>query len=185
MTAALDRRAGLPEALRVLLAVYPRAHWQGHPRFGGLTQFWLDRHLGLRQVQAGLVAEVQGFIDGAADPARHARRIWRAGSLLIEGLAGHHQIEDAHYFPHLAGLEPRLRAGFDLLDADHQALDGHLAALAGAANAHLGALGQGGDARATAGALLAGLDGFAAMLERHLTDEEDLVVPVILHHGVD
>ena len=178
-------RDGLPEALRVLLAQYPRAHWQGHPRFGGLTQFWLERHLGFRQVQAALVAEVQGLLDRAADPARHARKVWRTGSLLIEGLEGHHQIEDAHYFPLLAGLEPRLAAGFALLDADHQALDGHLVGLAGAANAHLAALGQGGDGRATAGALLGVLDGFGTLLERHLTDEEDLVVPVILHHAVD
>lgn len=184
MTDALERREGLPEALRVLLAQYPRAHWQGHPRFGGLTQFWLERHLGFRELHAALVAEVQGHLDRNTDPERHAGRLWRLGSTLIEGLEGHHQIEDAHYFPHLAALEPRLARGFALLDADHHALDAHLGALTKAANAHLGAV-RAGDTRATAGALLAQIEGFGGFLERHLLDEEDLVVPVILHHGVD
>jgi hypothetical protein len=185
VTEALEGRAGLPEALRVLLAQYPRAGWQGHARFDGLTRFWLERHLGFRQVQAGLVAELRGLIDGRVDPEGHGRRVWRRAAALVEGLEGHHQIEDAHYFPHLAGLEPRLARGFALLDADHQALDGHLAALVVATNAHLGALGAGGDGRTSAGALLARLEGFGGFLERHLIDEEDLVVPVILHHGVE
>lgn len=181
---SLNRRTGLPEALRVLLDAYPRADWAAHPEFDGLTRFWLDRHLGFRDLMAGLTAEVQGFVDGRIDPGSHAGRVWRMGSGLIEGLHGHHGIEDDHYFPLLAGLEPRLARGFGLLDADHKALDGQLAALAGAANAHLRALAQGQGARDSAGALLAGLGGLAGVLDRHLTDEEDLIVPVILHHAV-
>lgn len=184
MSDALGHRASLPDALRVLLQAYPRADWQAHPEFDGLTRFWLERHLGFRDLLAGLTTGAQGFLDGQVEAEAHARQVWRLGSALIEGLHGHHGIEDDHYFPLLAGLEPRLARGFALLDADHQALDAHLAALTDAANAHLGALGQGADARASGGALLAGLAGFGGFLDRHLTDEEDLIVPVILHHAV-
>jgi len=188
---SLDQRTGLPPALKVLLDQYPRPLWEGHGNFDGLTRFWLDRHLAFRDLLAALRAETQGFLDNLSDPRVHARRIMQMGNALIEGLHGHHGIEDAHYFPLLARAEPRLESGFALLDADHQALDGKLQALAQGANAHLAALqpGQGaGRAGAlaghkTAGGLLAGLSAFEGFLDRHLTDEEDLVVPVILHHA--
>lgn len=177
-------RDGLPDALRVLVRDYPRDIWQGHGNFDGLTRFWLDRHLGFRSLLDQWQAETRRFLDRDAEGRAHATRTLRLGGALIEGLHGHHGIEDAHYFPLLAGLEPRLAKGFDLLDADHQALDGHLTALTDATNAHLRALTEAGDARITGGAVLTGLEGFARFLDRHLVDEEDLVVPVILHHAV-
>jgi hypothetical protein len=178
-------RTGLPDALRVLVRDYPRDIWQGHSNFDGLTRFWLDRHLGFRSLLDQWQAETRLFLDRNAEGRAHASRTLRLGGALVEGLHGHHGIEDAHYFPLLSGLEPRLAPGFDLLDADHQALDGHLATLTDTTNAHLRALTEGkADARATGGAVLTGLKGFAGFLDRHLTDEEDLVVPVILHHAV-
>jgi hypothetical protein len=181
---SLDRD-GLPDALRVLLRDYPRDIWTGHGNFDGLTRFWLDRHLGFRSLLEQWQAETRRFLDRNAEARTHAVRTLRLGGALVEGLHGHHGIEDAHYFPMLAGLEPRLAKGFDLLDADHQALDRHLGDLTDATNAHLRALTDGGaDSRATSGAVLTGLEGFGRFLDRHLLDEEDLVVPVILHHAV-
>lgn len=181
---ALGRRAGLPDALRVLLEDYPRADWEGHRNFDGLTRFWLERHLMFRQVLDRWQAETRGFLDQAAEPRAHAGQTARLGGFLINELHGHHQIEDMHYFPKLTAAEPRLTRGFALLDADHHALDAELAALTETANAHLQALAGTGTGRETAGALLARLDGFGAFLDRHLTDEEELVVPTILHHAL-
>ena len=181
----LSRRDGLPDALRVLLRDYPRDLWTAHRNFDGLTRFWLERHLMFRQVLDQWQGETRGFLDRAADPRAHARQTARLGGFLIEGLHGHHPIEDAHYFPKLSGAEPRLARGFALLDSDHHALEAELAAMTDTANAHLRALAEPGSApRDTAGALLARLDGFAGFLDRHLTDEEELVVPVILHHAL-
>lgn len=186
---ALDRRGGLPEALQVLVRDYPRDIWERHGNFDGLTRFWMERHLGFRDLLGTLTADTQAYLDNRLEGPSHARRLARFGNMLVDGLHGHHGIEDAHYFPLLAGLEPRLARGFALLDADHHALDGHLQTLTRAANAHMGALGQGdpgqGDVgQGKAAALLATLDDFARFLDRHLTDEEDLIVPVILHHGL-
>jgi hypothetical protein len=43
-------------------------------------------------------------------------------------------------------------------------------------------LGEPGAGRDAAGALLGELERFAVFLDRHLTDEEDLIVPVILEY---
>ena len=184
----LGTRAGLPDALRVLLRDYPRDIWESHRNFDGLTRFWLERHLMFRRLHGMLTGEAEKYLDAGSDGPGFARQTARLGQFLLEQLHQHHQVEDVHYFPLLSGLEPRLAAGFELLDSDHHALDGHLHALARAATAAVQATGTApagpaGPARDAAGALHRQLDGFGRFLDRHLLDEEDLVIPVILHHA--
>ena len=180
----LEHRAGLPDALRVLLRDYPRDIWESHRNFDTLTRFWLDRHLMFRDVVARIRSETEAFLDRRSDPRAYGARSARLTGLLLSELHGHHQIEDLQYFPVLSGLDRRLAAGFDLLDGDHHALDAHLHALAGDTNATLQALQSDGQAaRAAAGTLHARLERFAGFLDRHLIDEEELVIPVILHHA--
>jgi iron-sulfur cluster repair protein YtfE (RIC family) len=71
--------------------------------------------------------------------------------------------------------EPRLERAFALLDTDHHRLHEELEALAEAANGVL----RGG----AAGPLSDRLAGMERFLDRHLTDEEEVVVPVILEVG--
>lgn len=171
----LTAREGLPEPLRALLEAYPRTGWTQDRNFDGLVAFWLERHLMFRRLLETLRKDAETRIGGDMDAVQHGRRLQRNGSLLVSQLHGHHQIEDMHYFPQLAGLEPGLEHGFALLDADHGALDGILAGFTESANAVL----QG----APAGAFRDKLVRFEGLLDRHLQDEEDLIVPVILKHG--
>lgn len=180
---ALAAREGLPEPLRVLVEQYPRAGWEGHPHFTELTRFWLEMHLGFRRLQGLLVAETEGFLDRARDPRAYARGLVRVAGPYLNGLHGHHNIEDQHYFPMLKALDSRIAWGFDLLDADHQALDGAIHGLAEATSAVVAAVRDATPAAETAAALLgARLAAFGRLIDRHLTDEEELVVPVILDH---
>jgi hemerythrin-like domain-containing protein len=175
---SLRTRAGLPPALRVLVAEMPRLSWPDHPRFHGLASFWLEKHLEFRRLTSALLADADRRLDAGIDPQDHARRVARLGGHLVNGLHGHHQIEDAHYFPEMARMEPRVAQGFDLLDADHQAMDGLLADFVAAANAVIGLQpGAEGRYRET-------VAGFEHLLIRHLEDEEELVVPVILRTGL-
>lgn len=174
---ALSTRSGLPDALRALVEDFPRTGWQTHPNFGGMVEFWLQRHLMFRQLLERLERDVQLRIDGHIDFDAYAPRLSQYGSTLLNELQGHHHIEDAHYFPRLMQLESRLEAGFGLLEADHQAMDGLLNGMAEAANRVL----QGGEA----GVFADWLEDFGGMLNRHLLDEEEIIVPVILKTGFD
>jgi hypothetical protein len=176
----LDRRAGLPDALRVLLAEYPREGWEVHPNFTALTAFWLDRHLGFRRMQGLLLDETRAFIGGDREPLAYAGGLVRLAGRFLNELHGHHSIEDHHYFPALEALDARLSTGFTLLDADHHAIDPLLHAMAERANALLAAIRDGAPTADPAGRLEADLARFAGFLDRHLTDEEEIVVPVIL-----
>lgn len=177
----LDTRSGLPDALRVLLAQYPREAWARDPGFSPLIRFWLDRHMMFRKLTRRMTEDARAALEGRSDPRAHAAALARFGGMFVQELHGHHHIEDAHYFPVLSRHDARLERGFALLDADHHALDGHLQAFVTRANAVLQA--EAPTRHDATGTFLDGLDGFAPLLERHLTDEEDLVVPVLLRHG--
>lgn len=175
-TLELQNRTGLPDALRVLLEAYPRSDWQGHANFAGLIEFWLDRHLMFRRLTEALRSDAEAAVDRKLDKKAHAARLSRYGGMLVSQLHGHHQIEDAHYFPVLSLREKRLARGFDILDSDHHAMDGLLDRFTKSANAVLQGQGE-------AGAFHRELLSFEGLLHRHLEDEEDLIVPVILKHG--
>ncbi len=180
--ADLGTRDGLPDALRVLLEHYPRSGWEMHPNFDGLTRFWLDRHLMFREILGRLRASSEGFLDGQTDARAHALGVQRMGGFFLNELHTHHHVEDNHYFPKIQPLEARLDHGFTLLDADHHVLEAHIHGTAELMNACLQADGKTAE-RKTAGALLDQLLLFERFMECHLTDEEDLIVPVILKHA--
>lgn len=172
---ALGARDGLPDALRVLSREFPKTSWRGHPNFGQMVEFWLQRHAMFRRLLDVLESDVQAVMDKQIDTEGYARRLSRFGGMLLNGLHEHHHIEDDHYFPRLVKLDARLERGFALLDADHHAMDELLQNMANGANAVL----QGGEP----GLFADQLDGFGRLLNRHLTDEEEIIVPVILKTG--
>ena len=183
MDLSLETRPGLPDALRVLLADHPREGWEQDPNFHGLVSFWLGMHLHFREALGRMRDDAEAILDRRLDPASWAPRLARVGGGFVEHLHGHHGIEDNHYFPLLSARDARLARGFDILDADHHALDGHLDAFVRDANAALRALGDEDAMRTGAGRLHEGLLRLDRFLDRHLTDEEELIVPVILRDG--
>jgi iron-sulfur cluster repair protein YtfE (RIC family) len=175
---SLDTRVGLPEALCLLLENYPRDGGQADPGFHGLVSFWLHRHMMFRELMARMAQDTEAFVDGSCDPRHFAQGIARYGGTFVNQLHGHHQIEDHHYFPVLRTRDPRIERGFDLLDADHHALDGILERFVGQANGAIQAAGT-ADPKTAAGILHKGLADLERLIDRHLTDEEDLIVPVM------
>ena len=179
---ALDVRDRLPDALRVLVEEYPRDAWEENAGFNALIRFWLDRHLMFRRITERLTAETEAALDGG-DPARFAQALSRLGSTLVGELQMHHRIEDAHYFPVLASKEAKVARGFEILDSDHHILASRLETFVTEANTVLGGLRDSKDPKTLIAGFGGGLSGLDRLLDRHLQDEEELVVPVILKHG--
>jgi hemerythrin-like domain-containing protein len=181
---ALARRNGWPEDLRVLIARYPREQWDAHANLGEMARFWLSRHAMFRELSAAIEAIEAQFRAGRLPPAEFARQFVPRLQFLLDQLNVHHQIEDLHYFPIFREADARLRGGFDVLEGDHHHIHADMVRTAECANALLQTLQAGGDPLRRAsddyadasGALLKGLI-------RHLDDEEDLIVPLILDRG--
>lgn len=180
----LDRRAGWPEDMRVLLERHPREVWRAHPNLGAVARFWLHRHALFRRLSASLTGAIDGFRAGERDPA--AFRDWFAPrlDLFLGELDAHHRIEDAHYFPVFAAAEARLARGFEVLERDHATIHADLMLTAGHAALLLDALARDADAaRRAADGHAAHNAAMLARLVRHLGDEEDLIVPLILERS--
>jgi hemerythrin-like domain-containing protein len=181
---ALARRERWPVELRLLIERYPREVWHAHANLGEMARFWLARHDMFRELAASIEAGAARFREGQVAASEFGR--WFAPRLqfFLEQLHVHHHIEDGHYFPVLRAAEEKLARGFDVLENDHVAIHGDIARTVENANALLRALGGSADAQQRAGA------GYAAAgaallksLRRHLDDEEDLIVPLILDRG--
>ncbi len=182
---ALASRDGWPDDLRVLLARYPREQWDGHANLGDMARFWLSRHAMFRELGATIDAVMTQFRSGALSPADFPRQLVPRLQFLLSQLDTHHQIEDHHYFPIFRAADDRLARGFDVLEGDHHHIHADMAATAETANALLRALtSSDGDALVRCGDDYAAASGLLIKgLIRHLDDEEDLIVPLILDRG--
>lgn len=175
----LATRNGLPDAMRALVKELPRETWEAHPEFGGMVQFWLQRHMMFRRLLDMLETDLHKLADRKTGFETYAPRLSKNGGMLLNELHGHHQIEDNHYFPQLVKLDARLEEGFALLDRDHHAMDGIINGMADGANALLRSEGRDIANFETV------LGDMKSMLNRHLIDEEEIIVPVILKTGFE
>ena len=183
---ALARRVGWPEELRVLLDRYPREKWDAHANLGDMARFWLSRHAMFREVSGAIDQIASQFRAGQLLPAEFARQFVPRLQFILDQLNVHHQIEDLHYFPIFRKADARLLRGFDVLENDHHHIHADMARTAETANALLRALA--GDADRLRRCSDDYADASASLLKglvRHLDDEEDLIVPLILDRGED
>jgi iron-sulfur cluster repair protein YtfE (RIC family) len=176
----------LGEVLRFLARRHPRAGWAARAGLGAVARFWLARHQAFRELDEIIRSGSQAALDQGHYPARLRSWLGRHLQALLWQLEEHHQVEDQHYVPVFRRSEPRLAPGFEVLERDHEALHETLAVIALRANA---VLTHGNDDRAAfafRGNLERFLDAHRELgqgLLRHLDDEEDLVIPLLLERG--
>lgn len=181
---AAEARPALGEELRFLARRYPRETWVGHANLGQLARFWLERHEAFRRLDEMIRSGTEAASGQPVEAADLQR--WLSSHLrwFLWQLEEHHQVEDLHYFPVFRRVEPRLAAGFDLLERDHEALHVAIGGIVERANAVLA--NEGSDRAGFRSDLARFRDAQVALggqLVRHLDDEEDLVIPLILERG--
>lgn len=166
-----------------LLADYPRAGWDAHPGFHAKTRDWLAAHRAFRIRTARLKDWSEAVLNGDMDPDAYADALGRTGEAFLRTLHGHHHWEDHSYFPELSAADPRFGDKLAVLETDHVALDERLDRFARHANLAI-VLTQLDPqaARDETGRVLDVVGEIGQLLDRHLTDEKEIAVPIILHH---
>ncbi|GAA6182398.1 hypothetical protein NBRC116594_38360 [Shimia sp. NS0008-38b] len=177
------RTTPMPDEMHQLLQTYPRDSWEAHPNFKEATRHWLGAHRMFRQLAEVIRTDAEVFLDGEREANDYAARLGHYGNMLVRNLHGHHGWEDHQYFPELSKADPRFDRGLEILETDHQELDQVLDGFTTSANrviqlSHL----DPSTMRKETGILHRHAETIEAFLARHLEDEEDLAVPIILHH---
>jgi len=183
MMTSIHERGGLPTEMQTLLRDYPRETWPGHPNFAASIAKWMGAHTMFRDLARVTREDTESYLDGEMSDDAFTRSLARYGDRLVRNLHGHHTWEDRRFFPELMAADPRFEAGLEMLETDHVEMDALLDRFTRKANrtiqlAHLAPEGMGEEARGFHDEALAA----EAFLARHLTDEEELVVPILLHH---
>ena len=184
MSSDLDTRLGWPSELRFLLERYPREQWMTHANLGQMARFWLERHNMFRELGGALKDATTRFREDAVTPKEF--QPWFAPRLqfFLQQLHAHHHVEDGHYFPILRAAESRLVSGFEVLEKDHEMLHAGIMNSVESANEFLKNLQENDDKARFAGDSYADVNAdLLKKMLRHLDDEEDLIIPLILDRG--
>ncbi len=176
-TAGLNGRVGLPAEMLYLRDAYPRLRWS--EPLPDVAAHWLQMHDGFREHQAHMLAMVEGWRGGATDVAGLHRALIPALQGFLQHLDGHHRIESGHYFPQFRRIEPRISAGIDLLDRDHETVHVHLETLHRLGFDFHRAVTENDQPKDAGERLADALEAAGAPLLRHLEDEEDIVIPLM------
>lgn len=179
----IHARQGLPQEMQLLLRDYPREDWPGHPNFATATQNWMRAHQMFRQLGDIIVKDTEKLLEKEMETKRYASRLSHYGNQLVNNLHGHHHWEDHSFFPELEAADPRFLRGLEMLETDHTEMDALLNTFTDAANRYLQLERLSPkETREELPAMLKAGESIKRFLGRHLADEEDLVVPIILHH---
>lgn len=140
------------------------------------TSGWLKVHTNIRKRQRILTQISEAYIDGEFDWAEYRSQILKRINMHILKLHQHHGVEDDGFFPEFIRMYPQLAPAFEILGHDHE----YLNALLDKLQIQNDALAKSeGEDKALAEQLHDTLVKVTDLLQQHLTDEEDLVIPIL------
>ncbi len=140
------------------------------------TSGWLKVHTNIRKRQRILTQISDAYISGEFDWSEYRSQILKRINMHVLKLHQHHEVEDEGFFPEFVSMYPKLAPAFEILGHDHEYLNELLDKLQ-IQNDQL-ARSEIED-KALAEELHKTLVAVTDLLQQHLTDEEDLVIPIL------
>jgi len=175
----LAKRPGLTDDLRKLLFDTPKDEWGGHNNYWRGADMWQAIHRSLLHESGLFVGGLEQLLDmpkGEMQAGLLLHNLRQLGGHLVGHAHVHHHVEDDHYFPRFKQVFPQLARPIDLLDCDHRVLEETLDAVE---NHIRDVSAETADTDRIAG-ILKDARKLDHILNRHLADEEDIVIPALL-----
>lgn len=179
----VKKRDGLSPAIKQTLLESMRDEWPKHRRYQGMAGFWLNIHRGLLHGTNQLADGFEAMLDTPPSEIQdelNARKLQNYGNQVISQLHHHHEIEDHNYFPQFIQLYPNMEHAINLLDGDHQVLH---QALDDTTMALVDLVAQKPIDRDMLAQVAKGSRELEQIITRHLWDEEEIIIPILLEHG--
>lgn len=175
-------RRHLPPRIRETLLESTREQWADHPRFGGKAGFFMTIHRDLLNGSARLSTLLEAVLDAPDSDLQDQGALAQVvgfGRRLIGFAHHHHDIEDHGYFPQFMKLYPRMDRAMKLLDGDHRVLE---ETLHDTERTLLELEGK-GISRDRLARMHQGSKALETILNRHIWDEEEIIIPIFLEHS--
>ena len=160
--------------------VADRKAWESDPHFLGWPAHLQRLHGAISAASARLVSGLEAALEepeGSAQERMYVTDMARLGKELVVHVRGHHSFEDGHVLPGFLARFPDLSAAIDLLEKDHRVLD---CALDQTEQLLSRIRGERIDRRRIE-EVLDQAKVLGKILNRHTYDEEDVLIPAVLH----
>jgi len=160
--------------------VADREAWDRDPNFFGWPAHLQRLHGAISAASVRLVSGLEAALDeseGSDQERMYLTEMARLGENLVAHVRGHHGFEDGHVLPGFLARFPELSAAIALLEKDHRVLDSAL----DHTEQLLPQLRVVGIDRRRIGQVLDQSKVLGKILNRHTYDEEDILIPAVLH----
>jgi len=190
----IEKRSELSNQLQLQLVELQsisgkRDEWHQHTRFAGEAEFWMQVHKALLIATAELPNKCGALMLSIDDPIARKKsltQLSQLGGQLIHHAHTHHHVEDNHFFPVFQKAFPKLNHHLELLDGDHKVLTASLDQLelalreVSSAKNYSDSKSANSKCQFTCEQLLSAAKSVDALFTRHIADEEEICIPVIL-----
>ena len=168
-----------------LLGMRParRSEWAETPLFLGWHAQFQRVHATMTEASARLVNDLEVLLDeseGSVQDLLGISGMNHLGMELIDRVSHHHAYEDETVLPRFLSLFPEKTTSVDLLENDHDVLEGVLTK----SRKTFQALRPDASSKEAIDAALKQATELERILHRHTHDEEDLLIPSMLHANV-
>ena len=163
-----------------LLKEFPRSQWTSTRQQQPTARLLLSRHGGFRRRVEGLLSTTQDALADRQSPPEFCYYLATELHYFVPLLEGHHQAETARLYPRLLSHFPMAAQSFQVLEKDHNQLDEAIEELSQSPERLMTQAPTRKTFHTETERLFEQLSEFQKRLARHLDDEEDLVIPILL-----
>ena len=173
-------RKGLPDDIRGSLLSPAKKQWKSHPNYNGMASVFVDFHSMLNLTLFSIQRQLKSILDTPQNKTMHSgalRKVSNDMQSFYAAIPRHHEVADQLSFPKFRRHFPKLSHALTLLDKDPVVLMPMVEVIY---DDSYQILNTDIVSYSLLGRVYADVVKTKDLLARHLSDEEDIIIPMFL-----